>query len=131
MLLQAIRYEELEMPPGGKLPQGELEILTRWVKEGVPWTSRPAPSPPIAPATAPAASRAIAAARRQWSHQPVVRPAVPSVKDRTGIRNPIDAFILARLEAEGLRPRPGGRSRDPHPPADLRPDRVASDPRGG
>ena len=54
----------------------------------------------------PVASRAIAEARRQWSHQTVVRPAVPSVKDRTGIRNPIDAFILSRLEAEGLRPAP-------------------------
>ena len=39
-LLQAIRYEELEMPPSGKLPAGEIDILTRWVKEGVPWTAR-------------------------------------------------------------------------------------------
>ena len=108
VLLQAIRYQELEMPPGGKLPQGELDILTRWVKEGVPWTSRPAPAPASAPSTAPApaASRAIAAARRQWSNQPVVRPTVPSVKDRNGIRNPVDAFIQARLESEGLRPAP-------------------------
>jgi hypothetical protein len=106
VLLQAIRYQELEMPPGGKLPQGELDILTRWVKEGIPWTSRPAPSPAGTPAPAPAASRAIVEARRQWSNQPVVRPTVPSVKDRSGIRNPVDAFILSRLEAEGLRPAP-------------------------
>jgi Protein of unknown function (DUF1549)/Protein of unknown function (DUF1553)/Planctomycete cytochrome C len=108
ILLQAIRYEELEMPPGGKLPQGELDILTRWVKDGVPWTSRPAPTLASTPATpsAPAASRAIAAARREWSYQPVVRPAVPLVKGRDAIRNPIDAFILARLEVEGLRPAP-------------------------
>ncbi len=106
VLLQAIRYQELEMPPGGKLPQGEVDILTRWVKDGVPWTSRPSPASAIAPAPAPAVSRSIPAARREWSHRPVVRPAVPSVKDRGRIQNPVDAFILDRLEAEGLRPAP-------------------------
>ena len=110
VLLQAIRYQELEMPPGGKLPQGELDILTRWVKEGVPWSSRPSPSAPASPPPAtisgPASPRAIAAARREWSYRPVVRPTVPSVKDRNAIRNPIDAFIRSRLETEGLRPAP-------------------------
>ena len=33
-LLQAIRYEELEMPPAGKLPAREIEVLTRWVNDG-------------------------------------------------------------------------------------------------
>ena len=35
-----------------------------------------------------------------------VRPAIPAVKDASWIRNPIDAFILAKLEAKGLRPAP-------------------------
>ena len=34
LLLQAIRFEELEMPPSGKLPANEVEILERWVKDG-------------------------------------------------------------------------------------------------
>src|SRR5262249_42724494 len=42
LLLQAIRYEELEMPPGGKLPAEEVEILTRWVRQGLPWNPQPA-----------------------------------------------------------------------------------------
>jgi hypothetical protein len=108
LLLQAIRYEELEMPPGGKLPAGEQAILTRWVQEGLPWGTQPA-APSVAPApvpTGPASSESIAAAQREWSHRPVVRPPVPSVKDRDRVRNPIDAFLLARLEAERLRPAP-------------------------
>jgi hypothetical protein len=96
------------MPPGGKLPAGEQDILTRWVREGVPWgTQPPAPAVAQAPATSgPASAESIAAAGREWSHRPVVRPPVPAVKDRGWVRNPIDAFLLARLEAERLRPSP-------------------------
>ena len=41
LLIKAINYVELEMPPAGKLPAREIEILTRWVKEGLPWTPDP------------------------------------------------------------------------------------------
>src|SRR5438270_13176674 len=38
-LLQAINYRDsLEMPPTGKLPQAKIDVLTRWVKAGAPWT---------------------------------------------------------------------------------------------
>src|SRR5262249_4403031 len=42
--------------------------------------------------------------RQHWSYQPVKRPAVPKVKDSAWVRNPIDAFVLARLEAKGWKP---------------------------
>ncbi len=41
-----------------------------------------------------------------WSLIPPKRPAVPQVKNRQWVRNPIDAFILARLESENLKPSP-------------------------
>jgi hypothetical protein len=41
-----------------------------------------------------------------WAFQPVRAPIVPAVRDRAWVRTPIDAFVLARLEAEGLRPAP-------------------------
>src|SRR5581483_1930697 len=44
--------------------------------------------------------------RNHWAWKPPVRPAVPAVGDRGWVQNPIDAFILARLEAQGLRPAP-------------------------
>src|SRR5262245_28785597 len=44
--------------------------------------------------------------RDHWAWKPPVRPAVPTVRDGAWVRNPIDAFVLARLEATGLRPAP-------------------------
>ena len=44
--------------------------------------------------------------RRWWAFQKVVKPAVPSPKDASWVRNEIDAFILARLEEKNLRPAP-------------------------
>jgi hypothetical protein len=44
--------------------------------------------------------------RKHWSFQPVPQPAVPAVKDTAWVRNPIDAFILARLEDKGWKPSP-------------------------
>jgi hypothetical protein len=41
-----------------------------------------------------------------WSLRPLVRPAVPAVRDPAWVRTPVDAFILAGLEAKGLRPSP-------------------------
>ena len=97
LLLQAIRFEELEMPPSGKLPPSEVEVLTRWVKDGIPWSPGPLLTSKSGVATArPAAvlARTTVAARREWSHRPVVRPSVPTVKRPEWCRNPIDAFLL-------------------------------------
>ena len=41
-----------------------------------------------------------------WAIQPLDRPAIPEVKNRPWVRTPIDAFILSRCEAVGLRPAP-------------------------
>ncbi len=43
---------------------------------------------------------------RHWPYLPLVRPAVPVVAHQSWVRNPIDAFILAKLEAAGLQPSP-------------------------
>jgi hypothetical protein len=43
---------------------------------------------------------------KHWAFQPVRRPDVPVVRDRAWVRTPIDAFILAKLEAAGLQPAP-------------------------
>src|SRR3954468_12647712 len=44
--------------------------------------------------------------RAHWAFQPVKRPEVPEVKDASWCRNPIDRFVLAKLEAKGWRPSP-------------------------
>src|SRR6187200_2246696 len=45
-------------------------------------------------------------ARSFWSFQPVKRPAVPAVKHSDWVRNPIDAFVLVKLEEKGFTPAP-------------------------
>jgi hypothetical protein len=44
--------------------------------------------------------------RAHWAFQPLERPSVPTVRDRAWVRNPIDTFIAATLEQNGLRPSP-------------------------
>src|SRR5207249_4993511 len=46
------------------------------------------------------------AAAKHWSFQPLSSPAIPAVVNPAWVRNPIDAFVLARLEADGLQPSP-------------------------
>lgn len=100
-LLEAINYGGLEMPPKGKLPQAQIDVLTKWVKLKLPWPAGDAGvlvhrgPPPVDEA-----------ARNFWSFKPVVRPAVPAIKSAAWVKTPLDAFILARLEEKGLRPAP-------------------------
>src|SRR5438132_3679904 len=44
--------------------------------------------------------------RKHWSFQPVRKPAVPKVHNADWLRNPIDAFVLSRLEGQGWKPMP-------------------------
>lgn len=102
LLLQAINHQELRMPPKGKLPQAQIETLTKWVKQGVPWSAE-AVEKVAKRHGAPAVDDQ---ARAFWSFKPVTRPAVPTVQKTGWVRNPIDAFILAKLEAKGFSPAP-------------------------
>jgi mono/diheme cytochrome c family protein len=98
-LVRAIRYgEQIKMPPPPKpkLPPEAVEVLTAWVQMGAPW-----------PDGAPVAVKGITindARKRHWSYQPVKRPAIPTVKEAAWVKNPIDAFIAAKLEERGLTP---------------------------
>jgi hypothetical protein len=82
------------MPPGNvaKLTDAQIDTLRAWINAGAP-TERP---------EAPVAERVSAKDREFWSFRPPVRPPVPQVKHAERVRTPIDAFILAKLEAKGL-----------------------------
>ena len=72
------------MPPPDAphaLTQAEITTLTRWVNEGAVW-------------------------KPHWSHIPPQLPALPDVSRPSWVRNPIDRFVLARLEQERLKPSP-------------------------
>jgi mono/diheme cytochrome c family protein len=106
ILLRAIGFgdDKLQMPPKGKLPPEAIATLTKWVEMGLPFS-------PGSLATAKAGDahekpRTIDEAKSFWSFQPLKRPDVPQVKRGDWVRNPIDAFILQKLEAKGFGPAP-------------------------
>ena len=103
LLLKAITYKNgLEMPPTGKLPQKDIDTLTRWVKAGAPWT----PGTATTKVHEEKSGRVTEESRNYWAYKSVQRPTIPTVHDTARVANPIDAFLLARLEAKGLKPNP-------------------------
>jgi hypothetical protein len=100
LLVQAVRYHDaLRMPPKQKLPDRDAAVLARWVQLGLPW---PETGPGVVAGGA--TFRITDEQRRFWSFQPVRPAAPPAVRRADWARNPIDIFVLARLEEKGLRP---------------------------
>ena len=74
----------LQMPPPSSnktLSEDEKKILAQWIREGAVY-------------------------KKHWAFVAPVRPALPKVREVGWARNPIDQFILAKLEEEGLKPSP-------------------------
>ena len=72
------------MPPaklGRKLNEQQIDLLRRWIEQGAAW-------------------------QEHWAFLAPKRPDVPRVKNPAWVHNPIDAFILARLDKEGIQPAP-------------------------
>jgi len=102
LLLKRVLGEgnEARMPMGGDpLNDKQIELIRRWIDEGANWPS----SEDSAIGTKIGAQSAIP---QHWAYVKPVRPALPQVKNAGWVRNPIDAFVLARLEKEGLKPSP-------------------------
>jgi hypothetical protein len=97
LLIQAIGYQgDLKMPPDGKLSDEQIEVLTRWVKNGAAWPSEDA--------DAIVNSKEAVTRRDLWSLQPVRDVQPPEVHDRQWPATAIDRFLLASMERNGLFP---------------------------
>lgn len=105
-LIEAIRWDnaDLQMPPKQRLSAEQVADFVRWVKIGAP-DPRPAGAAP-AIAAAPAGGIDYAAARKTWAWGLPKDHPLPAVKDEAWCQSPIDRFILAKLEAKGLKPAP-------------------------
>lgn len=104
LLIEAIRYtnSDLKMPPKSRLPAADVELLEKWVTMGAP-----DPRKPMAAGEAPApVGMSIEDGRQFWSFKPVADPPLPEVRTAGWVQTPIDAFVLAKLEANGLQPAP-------------------------
>jgi hypothetical protein len=97
LLISALRYEALEMPPTGKLPD---EVINDFVK----WISLGAPDPRSDDPATGSANAMVIDPRDHWAFQRPKRPPIPSPHDKPGPQNAIDRFVVHRLEAEGLAP---------------------------
>src|SRR5579871_4396823 len=92
LLIRRIVSEDTaaRMPLGGApLPPESIALLRAWIDHGAP--GLPKLGEPAA---------------RHWAYVAPVRPAVPATPNSGWARNPVDAFILTRLQKEGLRPSP-------------------------
>jgi hypothetical protein len=87
-----------KMPPKRPLPEKDKAALRAWIEAGAPWGTDP-----IDPFRV---TTDLRAGYDWWSLRPVRRPDPPRVRREDWPRNPIDAFVLARLEEKGLRPAP-------------------------
>ncbi len=93
LLIEKISGAKPEMPQKGQpLTKEQVASLRQWIKEGARWPD------------------GVVLRDRQfeegkwWAIQPLDRPTIPDVKNRLWARTPIDAFVLSRCEAMGLRP---------------------------
>ena len=99
LLINAVRYTDpdLQMPPKDeKLSAAQVADLEAWVKMGAP---DPRPEQAVAPGQSDAA-------RRHRAFQPLQQAPVPAVKNAAWAKTLVDRFVLAKLEANGLRPAP-------------------------
>ena len=76
--------EMMRMPPRyskKELSKEQIDVLQRWIEEGASWD-------------------------QHWSFKAIEQPDPPAVKNEPWVRSPLDRFVLARLEADGLAPAP-------------------------
>jgi Protein of unknown function (DUF1553)/Protein of unknown function (DUF1549)/Planctomycete cytochrome C len=90
---------EAPMPMGGEpLKPEQIDLIRKWIDEGADWPES---------ASAEASSLNVQSANpRHWAYIAPVRPPLPPVANKAWSKNPIDHFILARLERLGLAPSP-------------------------
>ena len=92
-IADAITYSgDIKMPPSGILPAPQRAALTVWAKAGAPWPT--------------AAATPVKAKTSFWAFIAPKEPPVPPVKLKWWAKNPLDAFVLAKLESKGLKPAP-------------------------
>lgn len=118
LLLQAVLHakKDLEMPPKEKLSTKDVAVLERWIKDGAPWPKATAAARPSPAAAGVPLGNAWTDPRNPivrifggqrldlWSLKPIRQPVPPRVQHVRSVRNPIDSFVLAKIEEVGLRP---------------------------
>ena len=91
-LVAGLEADAVMPPKGERLSPEQIGLLRAWIDQGVNW---------------PETGESLEAKKRNhWAFKPPVRPPLPAVKNTKWAHNPIDRFVLARLEKENLKPSP-------------------------
>ncbi len=121
LLVKAINYVDFEMPPKSRLPEGEVAILTEWVKRGAPWsTGKDDPARDLKVDAFPLAERKA----KHWAWKPIKHYDPPKVRwegeasaepgrannsaggsaGASASPDDVDKFVMAKLKEHGLAP---------------------------
>lgn len=102
LIIEAINYSQdsAQMPPRGKLPQNEIDLLTEWVRRGAPFPE--SETRPDGPAGRTKKGIDFETGKKFWSFQPVHEHPLPAAKTAGWGERRIDAFVLEGLERSGL-----------------------------
>ena len=103
LLIEAIRYanQDMKMPPKGRLSESVVADFETWVRMNAP---DPRDEAPALAAAGPSAPSRVTT--NHWAFEPPHAVTPPQVKRAKWVRSPIDAFVLAKLEAAKLSPAP-------------------------
>lgn len=98
-IIGALRHESFEMPPDNRLSDDVIADFVTWIERG-------APDPRERGEAGGLPQVDYDAARNHWAFRPISDPLLPDVENEDWVKMPIDRFILARLEQEGMSPAP-------------------------
>jgi len=100
LLIRSIRYGgDYEMPPDSKLPDDEIRLLEAWVADGAPW-----PSSDDDKESGRAEFDLVERRANHWCWKRPGFPIPPTVTATDWPRDPLDRFVLAKLEQAGIGP---------------------------
>jgi hypothetical protein len=111
LVIKAMRYtdEDLQMPPKARLDDRAIQDMVTWISMGAPFPE--SDEKPTKPEPRPVDTTDLVKAKSFWSFQPIVSPPAPAVAQAGWPANDIDRFVLARMEAQGVKPSPGADKR--------------------
>lgn len=102
LLVEAVQYRNLQMPPNRKLPDADIAKIVKWVEAGLPWPKEGDEGTPLESASK--KFSITATQKAHWAFQPISAPNVPAVNNLDWSRTSIDRFLYAAMTAQNLKP---------------------------
>jgi hypothetical protein len=98
--------EKPRMPLGEELSEYQIGLLKSWIDKGAIWEDNETVAQGEKGKVYASLKPITDEQRNYWAFRKPSRPQIPNIKNRSWVRTPIDAFILAKLEEKGLQPSP-------------------------